>query len=312
VTPRATIAVALSAAANPGHAEDVPAANRFFTAAEIDLMHSPGRWRLVAPGIVSDLAPIADARHRRWGAAHAHEHAHQEVMLALDGSAPYGIGDEVYPCEPGTLLAFASNRAHDEGYPPGAPRLRHLWISVIGAQVVPRLLDAERGRITSMGACCVLTADQLGIATGRALDDAAQLAERAPGAARLRLLDLVASVCAHTVAAGWAAADDEAPGARAVEAIRQHLLMTCGKGVGVDELARIAGYSTFHFLRLFKRHAGQTVHEFIDWCRVRRVEQLRRSGALDKDIAHELGFSCASAFSRWQRARRTRDERGAR
>ncbi|MBA3846820.1 MAG: hypothetical protein H0X45_09270, partial [Planctomycetes bacterium] len=175
------------------------APNRFFTAAEIDLMHSPSRWRLVAPGIVSDVAPIADARHRRWGAGHAHEHAHQELMLALDGSAPYGIGDEVYPCAPGTLLAFASFRAHDSGYPPGGPRLRHLWISLIGAQVVPRLLEAERGRFSAIGgACCVLTADQLGMATGRALDDATLLAARAPGAARLRLLDLVASVCAHT------------------------------------------------------------------------------------------------------------------
>ena len=71
----------------------------------------------------------------------------------------------------------------------------------------------------------------------------------------------------------------------------------------VKALARMAGYSTYHFLRLFKKHTGHTVHAYIDQCRQKRMEQLERKGTPRAQIAHALGFTALSSFSRWRRQR---------
>ena len=77
------------------------------------------------------------------------------------------------------------------------------------------------------------------------------------------------------------------------------MLMLHGRGVTLDMLARISGYSKFHFLRLFQRCTGQTVHTYIDHCRRQRVEAMLQQGCAKKEIAAALGFSCPAAFSRW-------------
>lgn len=77
---------------------------------------------------------------------------------------------------------------------------------------------------------------------------------------------------------------------------------TAGKGISIDRLARITGYSPFHFARNFKQHKGMTVHQFVDACRRRRVRTLLDEGYTKKAIGEELGFSCPPAFSRWYRS----------
>lgn len=84
-----------------------------------------------------------------------------------------------------------------------------------------------------------------------------------------------------------------------VTTIRKYIEATAGKGVSLNDIVRITGYSKFHFLRLFKKYTGQTIYPFIHTCRIKKVKIMLESGCKKKEIAYELGFSDPIAFSHW-------------
>ncbi|MCE9670958.1 helix-turn-helix transcriptional regulator [Myxococcus stipitatus] len=67
--------------------------------------------------------------------------------------------------------------------------------------------------------------------------------------------------------------------------------------LGLGDLARIAGLSPYHFLRVFKRETGVTPHRFLLQTRVRRaLELLRDTSRPVTDIAFDVGFGDLSNF----------------
>ncbi len=118
---------------------------------------------------------------------------------------------------------------------------------------------------------------------------------------RLKLRSAVGLLITALIHAGYASVHDDrhAFQQHVVAAIQQHIRETAGHGECLDSLARISGYSKFHFLRLFEQHTGQTVHRYLDDCRLQRVRTMLERGCSKKEISAALGFSCQSAFSRW-------------
>ncbi|MFZ6012541.1 MAG: helix-turn-helix domain-containing protein [Bacteroidota bacterium] len=71
------------------------------------------------------------------------------------------------------------------------------------------------------------------------------------------------------------------------------------RNLSLEELAHSACLSKFHFLRLFKVTFGKTPHQFLNHVRVQKGKEMLLHSKTDvRDIAHELGFAHASAFSR--------------
>jgi AraC family transcriptional regulator len=69
--------------------------------------------------------------------------------------------------------------------------------------------------------------------------------------------------------------------------------------LSLDQLAREACLSKFHFLRLFKSTFNKTPYQFINEVRVERAKNLlRKPGLSVREIAHQTGFDSASSFSR--------------
>lgn len=72
----------------------------------------------------------------------------------------------------------------------------------------------------------------------------------------------------------------------------------------VEQIARSAGYSKYHFSRLFRDETGMAPHRYIQMCRIRRALELMASSSLPvKQVAIESGFNgCAyfcKEFRRW-------------
>jgi AraC-like DNA-binding protein len=68
---------------------------------------------------------------------------------------------------------------------------------------------------------------------------------------------------------------------------------------GLGELARRVGASPFHFSRLFSKHAGMTIPQFIRKLRVERAAELLSSGGCNvTEAALEVGYSSLSHFSK--------------
>jgi AraC-like DNA-binding protein len=69
------------------------------------------------------------------------------------------------------------------------------------------------------------------------------------------------------------------------------------KPVSVDELAEVAGYSRFHFTRLFTAAQGAPPAEYLQQLRIKAaVKMLQTTGLTVKEIAESCGFYDATHF----------------
>lgn len=81
---------------------------------------------------------------------------------------------------------------------------------------------------------------------------------------------------------------------RAVEAMRQNL----SEQVGIDDLARAAIFSKFHFSRVFHRVTGLSPGHFLSAVRIEEAKRLLISTSLPvTEISHRVGYSSVGSFS---------------
>jgi AraC family transcriptional regulator of arabinose operon len=72
------------------------------------------------------------------------------------------------------------------------------------------------------------------------------------------------------------------------------------EAVDLPALARAAGVSPAHLVKLFKRHLGTTPLRYVWETRTRRgVQLLRETGLTVGEVAHRCGFQTPFHFSRW-------------
>lgn len=79
----------------------------------------------------------------------------------------------------------------------------------------------------------------------------------------------------------------------AVSYIQEHF----AEELTVGGLARRAGFSEYHFIRIFSRETGSTPHEYIRNFRINAAKYLLKNSRVSvKDICFETGFSSESVF----------------
>lgn len=85
-----------------------------------------------------------------------------------------------------------------------------------------------------------------------------------------------------------------------INAVIGYVRENLNEDLSLDALARVAGFSPFHFHRLFKSITEETVNEMVTRLRLERAAALLRSTpALSvTDAAFACGFKSASVFSR--------------
>lgn len=81
---------------------------------------------------------------------------------------------------------------------------------------------------------------------------------------------------------------------RVIEYIDTHL----ESGLSLEHMARLTGYSAFHFSRLFKIATGRSPHQYVIETRVAHARKLLKDSRLPAaDIAYAVGFSSQSHFA---------------
>jgi AraC-like DNA-binding protein len=81
---------------------------------------------------------------------------------------------------------------------------------------------------------------------------------------------------------------------RACDVLRER----AAENVSLDELARVARLSRFHFIRAFTRTMGMPPHEYQLCVRVARAREMLARGQPPVDVAADLGFADQSHFGR--------------
>ena len=79
-----------------------------------------------------------------------------------------------------------------------------------------------------------------------------------------------------------------------------HVIRNLAESLKLEDVARVACFSPFHFHRIFRSLVGETLAQFVKRVRLERALYLlsHREGSTLTEIALACGFSSSSDFSR--------------
>ena len=87
--------------------------------------------------------------------------------------------------------------------------------------------------------------------------------------------------------------------AQRINRVIDHLRGNLDRQVKLEELAKVAGFSEFHFHRIFGAVSGETLNNFTNRLRLEKAARLLRYSSQNlTDIALACGFSSSATFSR--------------
>lgn len=254
----------------------------------------------LADWLTFDRTLSSNLRVRVWEKPHAERasgaaaHAAVELTLVERGHVRYTVGRSEHIVEPGDVMVVPRDADHTTTFE-GGMRGIALWL---GDDLVARAADALGPEVAR------------GVLTPGVLARAAQ-------SARLRALVAVLADEAIDGAAGHARAAEaigeglviemlrraprtasEAKDPRVLRAIAR-MRAEYAEPLGVDDLARTAGMSRFHFSRLFRDEVGVAPYQYLLRVRVARATELLEGGrASVTEAAFGAGFGDLGRFAR--------------
>lgn len=266
------------------------------------MLCSAEKWHIVSSLFQPDHEPVENGAHRRWLWKNSDHHPIREILAVLEGNSLNSLNRLIYPATPGTIFLFDSYEEHDRYYHPATNNVTLLWIFFLKHRMLARILQVNRGKISNARKELILVnskiydvVDEEWIRMKDSVLDADLKRRKILWLLSLLFLEMIE----QDMAGDTAGSGDGNHQAQIIRAIHQHICSTSGKAMTVEKLARLAGYSKFHFFRLFKKYTGQNVHDCINASRMRKAKEMLKDGFLRKEISGELGFSCPSAFSNW-------------
>lgn len=221
-------------------------------------------------------------------------HAAVELTLVESGHAKYVIGGREHLVGPGDVMVVPRDADHATTLL-GDLRGVALWL---GHELVAEVADAM-GPAVADGVLVpgVLTR---GKNNQRLRTLLGVLADEATGA-ELGHTRAAESICDGLVIELLRRAPREKADARDPRVLRAIAQMNAcyGEPLGVDDLARTAKMSRFHFSRLFRDEVGQAPYQYLLRLRISRATELLQSGhATVTEAAIASGFSDFSRFAR--------------
>ncbi len=271
------------------------------------ILSSPGKWKIVSSLFPPDHGQVNNKTHAQWLKTNSDKHLTREMLLAFEGVALNSLNRLIYPATAGTVFMFDAYEEHDKSYSKEIGKAVHLWFSLGPNRIFVRILKISNGRIEyerrilnlEKPEVCNVFIQGWGSLKNSPLEEKLK---------KMKLKSLLSLLFLELIEKDIIGEKDNYDSAehqtKIIQMIRQHISDTSGRGLTVDKLARIAGYSKFHFLRFFKKHTGQKVHDCINAARIVKIKDMLKRGCLQKEISEELGFSCPSAFSNWYRKRK--------
>lgn len=282
--------------------------NAYFKEDDLTVLLSHSKWHLVST-TYSDIPPVnPDNKYREWINKNSDTHQHREVMLALSGTSLFTLDGVTYQSSPGTIFLIDSNEKHNYYYPPFCDNIKHLWFRIVNKTLFTGTPYSKNNRNIQTGNefnYIFSGYNHAGLSFINAWDELSvnQLLDKEFMSALVKhaFSGLVFELCkdGYNKSLGMKAKQTELHHQTVINAIVEHIRETSGRNLDLAKLAYIAGYSKFHFAKIFKAVTGSSVLTFINLCRNEKYRELSENGKNKKQISEYLGFSSPAAFSRW-------------
>lgn len=277
--------------------------HRQFTKKDLNILTESSNWQLICSAFPHDISPIDSPPHQKWLEANSDQHPQQEILISLQGSTVNSLQGISFPVTPGTVLFFDSFEHHDNGYFKVDRNMKHLWLYFVGRKIIGRMYQAQNNQMKAGFQELIIEKEYLFTALQKTWKSVKK-SDIAVEYKRKKLISTLELVLLEIIDHDQRSKKQSSSStyqARIISTIKDHINDSSGKGLTIDRLAHIAGYSKFHFLRIFQQHTGQRVHEYINKVRIKKVEEMLEQGFMKKEISDELGFSCPVSFANWYR-----------
>lgn len=264
------------------------------------------RWNVYAA--VSPLPPpkVQDNEYLAWYArkrGNREFHAWREILYCFEGECVVGWRDAAWLLRPGSILLVNRLEFHARLYPPQAPRFRHWWFGLREPSAHLSTIETPQERRLPTGILDIRSDTGLIFELQRAWDDAEQVTD--PSARDLAWRRLRSLAVASVFELEWRLRESRTPRSQyrdTIDRVVDYIDSHHHHDISLDELARLAGYSKYHFHRLFRRATGQTLHRYVTRRRIEHARYLLRAGYACRFVADEMGFGDPSSFSQWYKA----------
>lgn len=258
-------------------------------------------WEAVVRSLHRPLspAPLLDRCHREWVASHSHAHGYPEIVICLSGEHAYGVGDGAVILRPGGLFVFPPRCPHDSIYGPHHRRCVDLWMHLLPRRgtVTLNLVDHDPS-----GSTTPWPLPMPGVEIMRDAARAIELIGNGDGMADTTIeagffaLYLGARICDGL---GHSRLERTPHDQLAViRHIKDYVSGNLCDDLQLDHLAKVAGYSPFHFHRIFQRLEGVTARSFVESERLHSAQRLLLEGHSITAAALDSGFESSSQFAR--------------
>lgn len=236
-------------------------------------------------------------------AAPAGAHDAVEIAVIEAGTVQYAIAGEEVVVPAGHVMIVPRGVAHATTFL-GAVRGFALWL---GADFVTELADVMGPRPDTLAAPGLMRAEcervrtLLGVLVGEVRGEAPGHVRAAEALAESIVIEVLRKAPrpanGHAAHGAHDGHDAHARDARVVRAIEQ--MNACfAEPLGIDDLARTAHMSRFHFSRLFRDDTGQAPYQYLLRVRVAKAAELLRGGHHSvTEAAFASGFSDLSRFA---------------
>lgn len=265
------------------------------------LLLAPQSWKLIT-GILPDESPTLSVNNiPKISDKIINRHLQREILIPLQGKYPYALNGKYYDCSPGTIFIIDHEMLHEEFYTSQANGLSHIWLLINKDKILGNMLRINKGELEHVNRIMLLDID-LSTNLNIVWDELKDCDIESSPLKRQKLFFIIGWLFIKILEQGNMHPENlDEYQLEVVEASKKYIRKNFRQGLEVAGLARMAGYSKYHFLRLFKKYTKCTVYEYINACRRNEVEALSQKKYSQKEIAAELGFSCQSAFSNWCR-----------
>ena len=221
------------------------------------------------------------------------EHPQHCIAIVRSGSFRYRSTQGSAVLAPDSLLlgnrgaCFECGHEHAAGDRCLAFQFESAWLEGIVAAVPgARQLSFARAHLPALAPLAGIVAE-----AEIAADEPERLEETA-----LRVAGAVTSVLSGTK---FGAVTPSARDQRGITRALRHIEAHCEEALSIDELARQAAMSPYHFLRTFRALVGMTPHQYVLRTRLHRAALLLRRTKLSvAGIAFDCGFGDLSTFNR--------------
>lgn len=209
-------------------------------------------------------------------------------QYTLGGRGALRVRDTVHPVLPGEAMLLAVPDDHCYYFPEDSPSWEFIFVTLGGREVM-RLFHQLRKRT---GSLAPFTPDSPPVRKAFAICRKSENNDIAD--------QYEASALAYDFLMALIACIGPAERGQPPEFIRRvydYCLQHLDQPVTVDEMAQCAGYSRYHFTRLFRQYQGNSPHGFMTELRLRMAIRLLQTERLSvKEIARRCGFDDVSYF----------------